>query len=169
MTTMASPPKTGLSALIGRLAARLSHLGAGPRSDLRRLRPDGEDRWRTGTFYRLYAEQIASDHGGGASHEQAWAMILSGMARLDHRPGNSAGATLAEHGFSELRFVRLLDADHDHLDSALRAVVSFLASKGTEVNWSDFADLVLSTDSPRRDEVRRRLAAAFYRVLSKKA
>jgi CRISPR type I-E-associated protein CasB/Cse2 len=167
MTATLSPPS--LSGLIAGLAKRLSTMGTGPRAELRRLRADGDDRWRAATFYQLYAERIAPDYAGGAEHERAWAMILSGMARLDHRPGHRAGAVLAEHGFAPLRFVRLLDADADHLDAELRAVISFLAAKGAKVDWTGLADLVLSHASDRRDAVRRRLAADFYRALATKA
>ena len=166
--TTAAPPVAGLASLIGKLAARLGHLGTGPLAELRRLRADAEDRWRTAAFYRLYVELIAPDHPGGEEHERRWAMILSGMTRLPHQPGRNAGSTLAEHGLAERRFVRLLDADAQHLASELRSIVSFLAAKGGSANWTDLADLVLSADSERRDGVRRRLAAAYYRTLARK-
>lgn len=148
---------------------RIHHLGTGPRAELRRLRADADDRWRSPAFYRIYADTASPSQAGASEHERRWAMILAGMARLDHRSGQNAGATLAEHGFAEKRFVRLLDADDDHLASDLRAAVSFLAAKGAYVNWADLADLVTSTGGERHDEVRRRLAAAYYRTLAKKA
>ena len=165
--TTAAPPVAGLASLIGGLAARLDHLGTGPLAELRRLRADAEDRWRTAAFYRLYVELIAPDHAGGDEHERRWAMILSGMTRLPHQPGRNAGSTMAEYDLAERRFVRLLDADAEHLASELRGIVSFLAAKGTSANWTDLADLVLSVDSERRDGVRRRLASAFYRTPAK--
>lgn len=96
-------------------------------------------------------------------------MILSGLARLDHHSGSNIGAALAEHGISERRLVRLLDADDDHLASELRSAVAFLASKGASANWINLADLVLSCGSERHDDVRRSIAAAYYHILTKKA
>ena len=161
-------PALGLRPLIGRVAKRLEHLGAGPLAELRRLHADAEDRWRSPTFYRIYADTVAPTYAGSPEHERRWAMILAGMARLVHRSGHGAGATLAEHGFAEKRFVRLLDADDDHVASDLRTAVSFLASKGAFVNWADLADLILSTGGDRHDQVRRGIAAAYYRTLAKK-
>lgn len=164
----AAEPVTGLRPLIDRLAKRLKHLGTGPRAELRRLRADTEDRWRSPAFYRIYADTVAPTHAGHDEHERRWAMILSGMVRVEHRSGLGAGAVLAEHGFAEKRFVRLLDADDDHVASDLRTAVSFLAAKGASVNWADLSDLILSTGGDRHDQVRRGLAAAYYRILAKK-
>ena len=167
MSTTVPPPASSLPSLIGTLAKRVSVMGNGPAADLRRLRADADDRWRSATFYRLYTDTIAPQHSGGPEHEQNWAMLLAGLARLKHASGRNAGATLADNGFSERRFVRLLDADDDHLPSELRATVSFLAAKGATVNWIDLADLVLSQATDRRDAVRRTIAAAYYRALAK--
>jgi CRISPR type I-E-associated protein CasB/Cse2 len=164
--TASPPPTTGLAALIGRLAGRLAALGTGPRADLRRLRADATDRWRSAAFYRIYADAISPDQTGDDEHQRRWAMILAGMTKLDHHFGCNAGAALADNGFSERRLVRLLDADQDHLAAELRALVSFLAAKGAAVNWTDLADLVLSCGGERHDAVRRRLAAAYYRTIS---
>ena len=167
MSTTASHPATNLPSLIGTLAKRLSVMGNGPAAELRRLQADADDRWRSATFYRLYADTISPLHSGSGEHERHWAMILAGLARLQHAPGVRAGATLADNGFAERRFVRLLDADDDHLPTELRATVSFLAAKGATVNWTDLADLVLSQATDRRDLVRRTIAAAYYRALAK--
>lgn len=167
MSTTASPPDISLASLIGALAKRLAHLGNGPCAELRRLRADADDRWRSATFYRIYADTIAPQHTGTEQHESQWAMILAGLARLPHQSGKNVGATLAEHGFSERRVVRLLDADDDHLPTELRATVSFLTAKGSAVNWISLADLVLSNGTDRRDDVRRKIAAAYYRSLAK--
>jgi len=166
IATASPPSSTGLAALVGRIAGRISALGTGPRAELRRLRADATDRWRSATFYRIYADAIAPDHTGDDEHQRRWAMILAGMAQLGHQFGRNAGATLAENGLAERRFVRLLDADPDHLAADLRAVVSFLSAKGATVNWTDLADLVLSCGRERQDEVRRRFAAAYYRTIS---
>ena len=167
MSTLASPPPTtGLASLIGRLAGRIANLGTGPRAELRRLRADAADRWRSAAFYRIYADCIAPEHAGNDEHQRRWAMILAGLAHLDHHGGRNPGETMAENGFSERRLVRLLDADPDHLATDLRAAVAFLASKGASANWIDLADLVLSCGGERHDAVRRRFAAAYYRTLS---
>jgi CRISPR type I-E-associated protein CasB/Cse2 len=158
-------PTTSLASQLGHLAHRLKHLGTGPLAELRRLRADADDRWRSATFYQVYGE-ISPDHAGSEAHERRWAMILAGMATLTHEHGPSLGRALAAAGFAERRLVRLLDADDDHLPSELRAVVSFLASKGSTLDWRDLAALVLSVDAEHRDAVRRRIAAAYFRNLS---
>ena len=155
---MTAPPS--LASLIGRLAARVGSLGAGPRAELRRLHPDASDRWRAETFYRLYAEVIAPEGAGGDLHERRWAILLAGLAGLEHAPGSALGRVLAESGFAPARFTRLLDADDDHLPDQIRAVVSYLGSKGQTVNWTEVAHLLLDGD---RDAVRRRIASTYYR------
>lgn len=172
MTTVASPAAgTGLASLIGRLSTAIRRLTPGPRAELRRLRTDAGDFWRAAAFHRLYLSIIAPDHDGGPEQQRRWAMILSGLARLDHQSGPNIGATLAEHGFSERRLVRLLDADDDHLASELRSAVAFLAGKGASANWINLADLVLSCHSehPNHDKIRRDIASAYYHILTKKA
>lgn len=165
-TTVPPPSTTGLTALIGRLAGRIAALGTGPRAELRRLRADAADRWRSAAFYRIYADCIAPEQSGDDEHQRRWAMILAGMAQLDHQSGRSPGSTLADNGFAERRLVRLLDADPDHLAADLRSAIAFLASKGTGVNWADLALLVLSCGGDDHDAVRRRFAAAYYRTIS---
>jgi CRISPR type I-E-associated protein CasB/Cse2 len=169
ITTELPASSPGLASRISRLAQRLAHLGTGPLAELRRLRADAEDRWRSSAFYQLYVSLIESGVAGDPEErERRWAIIIAGMARLTHQSGRNAGATLAEHGFAERRLVRLLDADEDHLASELRAVVSYLSSKGASVNWTNLADLVISVGTDRQDAVRRTIAAAYYRTLATK-
>jgi CRISPR system Cascade subunit CasB len=89
------------------------------------------------------------------------------MALLEglHAPRARLGAVLAESGFSELRFERLLRAHGEALWDAVRRMAHFLASKAASVNQADIAWLVLSDDRSDAERVRRRLARHFYGAL----
>lgn len=170
MTTIDTTTDSALAALIGTLATRLDNLGTGPRAELRRLRPDAEDRWRSPTFYQFYVTITPDgEHGDDQQrreHQRRWAMILSGLATLPHSRRSSLGKTLAESGFAETRFVRLLDADPALLGDHLRTTVAFLAAKGAEADWCELARLVLSCGGDEHDAVRRRIAQSYYRFLA---
>lgn len=165
MTTTDTTTASSLSALIGDLARRIDNLGTGPQAELRRLRPDADDRWRSPTFYQLYA-LITPDGERSDEHQRRWAMILSGLAHLPHRRRISLGRALAEAGFAEIRLVRLLDAEPDQIADHLRTTVAFLAAKGAEADWCDLALLVLSCGGDEHDAVRRRIAQSYYRFLA---
>jgi CRISPR system Cascade subunit CasB len=89
------------------------------------------------------------------------------MAHLTglHAAGRSLGTALADAGFSELRFVRLLRATDDTLLRLAIEAARFLAAKAQPSNQVDLALLVLSdgwTDASARERVRRQLARGYY-------
>lgn len=159
-------PFADLARVVNALAHRVKHMDSGSLAELRRLiRNEGEGRWRSATFYRLHAELISE--GGNETREQRWALLLAGMAALPHQPGQFLGAVLAQAGFAERRFVRLLDADAEHIASELRGMVSFLASRGLAIDWADAARLVHSIDADDGGHaVRRSIASAYYAKLN---
>jgi CRISPR type I-E-associated protein CasB/Cse2 len=156
---------------LGRLIASLAHTiaesGAGLPAELRRLDPGAADRWQSPGFYRLFTGLIAPDHGWGDDHQRRWAMVLSGMAHLSHRPGLKPGVLLAETQYAERRFARLLSADESHLGDELRAAVAFLKARdGRGVDWVNLSRLVLSRpEKDDYDRCRREFADDYFRNL----
>lgn len=156
----------GLAAAIARVAHALAReLPPGDVAALRRLDPHDPS---SPAFYRTLAACVEPHYplpAGGAARDEAerrWAVILSGMARLEHRPRRRLGHGAAEAGLAEMRFLRLLRDGGDTLGATVRAVVHFLASKDEPVDWLDLARLVLSEGHDWGESVRRSLARDFY-------
>jgi CRISPR system Cascade subunit CasB len=156
-----------LARLIGALALCLSRMGNGPLAELRRMDPSDPS---GGAFWGVLFDLVEPAHNldaapGRDEQERRWAVILRAMAHLPHQSGARLGDALAESGFSELRFVRLLRSRGPELADAVRQMVAFLASKGAHVDHADTARLVLFQDEPRDEEVRRDLARRYYAQL----
>ncbi len=153
-------------------AFRIS-LSNGEIASLRRLSPQDPAH---PAFFRLAARflepagHLPSDGPWRDLAERRWACVVNGLALLGdlHRPGASLGEALAESGFSELRFVRLLRAQDAALWDAIRSVARFLISKGQPADWSDPALLVFSDGADWAESIRRRIARRYYATLSKK-
>lgn len=162
------PEEGSLTQTIQEIWQRLTLLGAGSLAELRRLRPDGRDCWRSPTFWRLYVELIAPHRIHDEEHQRRWAMIVSGMVHLGHKKGWKVGQALAEAGYSERRLARLLSADEMHLPADLRAGIVYLASKqGIGVDWTDLATLILTRPGSKEYEAcRRRIAEDYFRNTS---
>jgi CRISPR system Cascade subunit CasB len=142
-------------------------MGSGPLAELRRMDPSDPS---GGAFWGVLFDLVEPAHNlelppGRDEQERRWAVILRAMATLEHRAGAPLGDALAESGFSELRFVRLLRSRGPELADAVRQMVAFLASKGAHVDHADTARLVLFQDEPRDEEVRRDLARRYYAQL----
>ncbi len=154
-----------LRSLVNRLAHALAReLPPGDLAALRRSSPEAP----SAAFWKVAASLLgeALPEGGAARDEaeRSWAAILAGMALTEglHRPGRRAGAALAEAGYSELRFERLLRARGSQLLAALRGAAQYLASKAVPLDWSDLAGLVLSEGGPSEEQTRRGLARSYY-------
>ncbi|MFW5846495.1 MAG: type I-E CRISPR-associated protein Cse2/CasB [Planctomycetota bacterium] len=154
-TTAAAPES--LASRLAELAGLIERSDPGTRAALRRADPRTEHGWRSGAFYRLTAGLDPQPW-----QEPAWAVLLAGMACIEHVPkGPPFGALLAEHAVSELRLARLLGADRQQLPTQVRSLVHLLQSKGvTRCDWYQPAQLVLF-DS---EAARRQIARAFYRT-----
>ena len=155
-----------------------------PKGDLTALRRDGGA--RSPTFYKVAARLLSEvldeyrSETALVAAERQWAMLVHLLACTggQHRVGAaSLGAVLAQAGLAEARFLRLLRAEGDSLDSASRAALAPLVQQALTFDPLDLAALVL-TAAPNartaaslhyedRDSVRRRIARDFYRAEAK--
>lgn len=165
--------ENGPTAVVSSIAwAIKNHLGTGAVASLRRLVPEDPV---NPAFFRIAAQYLepGGHVSGEGSHrdllEARWSCIIGGLAILGnlYQPGKSLGEALADAGFSELRFVRLLKSQNAGLWDATRRVASFLSSKGQTVDWADMASLVLSDGTDKADSVRRHIARRYYAKLLK--
>lgn len=149
---------------------RPNQLSAGDLAELRRIRPSEP---YTPTLWRiLMNHDIDSDWGEGAwreEREKRWATIFMGMAHTidQHDFDTSLGTALAEAGWSEVRFARLMEQRGDDLAYEVRRLAKYLSSKSQDVNWADIAELVLDQDADWAESQRRRIARDYYRTLNR--
>ena len=99
--------------------------------------------------------------------ERLWAALLQGMAMTAglHIPNARLGRALVQAGWSELRFVRLMQARGDVLVKEVRRLASFLSSKSQTVDWSDIAQLLFNQEGEWAERHRRRIARDYYKTL----
>jgi CRISPR system Cascade subunit CasB len=160
-----SPP---LSSIIGRLAAVISseNFPTGDRAALKRLTPGKSPPL---TAYR-FAFRYLPD--GWEKQESTWMSIVAGLALMcptPHRKDRPAGRALAEAGYSEARFERLLAAEGEVLQTLTLRAARFLAAKGESTNWVDLAELLLGKRGGEAGEnLRLRLARDYYYNLREK-
>jgi len=102
--------------------------------------------------------------------ERRWATLFMGMAHCSglHSYDTSLGEALAEAGWSELRFVQLMRAKEETLETHLRRVAQFLASKNQEANWTDVASLLFYQTGKAGEKVRLSVSRTYYSKLYKK-
>ena len=164
---------------IGTLVGRIAHaiergLTPGDVADLRRARP--EEPGSPG-FWKVVVHDLepagALPPGGPARDEaeRRWASILFGLAHMGglNQPQARLGRALAEAGFSELRFARLLGSRGEALLDAVRTTARYLAAKGQPADWADAARLVLAETGPAAERFRRQLARDYYRTVNLEA
>ena len=182
MTVAAPPPPAdpvtkAVDSLIHALTPE--RLGTGPLAELRRMEP------ATGllppAFWKLLIEHVPDDLRQGTEAEQAeaeraWAVIIHGMALMapePHRSGTSAGTVLAETGYSEPRFVRLLRAEGEGFAKEVQTACRWLATKAERINWRKFTFFLLSRLHPRfssddnRKNQTHHLARAYFSAPAK--
>lgn len=159
------------SQAVGRAAAMLhpesGRLSNGDRAALRRIDPDTPV---TPTLWKVLfdlEQDEAPDWIGQKKWEQRWATLLMGMAHCAglHDYDVSLGRALAEAGWSETRFVRLLEADGNTLPVLLRRMAQYLASKQQPANWDDVRRLLFVQSGEVAEDVRLRIARSYYRTL----
>ena len=167
-------PKVDRRGLINRLAkAMTTRLSPGDVAKLRRLEPSTpltSSFWWIMSGYVEPAGVLPESETYLEKHENMWATVLSGMAIMqgNHASGRRLGQALAQAGYSELRFVRLMRADSDQLQDLVRTTARYLGSKAEKVDWYDFYDLIFSEGTDWAERVRRRIARDYYRNLSSK-
>lgn len=159
------------SQAVGRAAAMLhpetGSLPTGDRAALRRIDPDTPV---TPTLWKVLfdLEQDGSPTWiGQTKWEQRWATLLMGMAHCAglHDYDVPLGQALATAGWSETRFVRLLEADDETLPVLLRRMAQYLASKQQLANWDDVRVLLFYQSGDTAEDVRLNIARSYYRTL----
>lgn len=120
-------------------------------------------------FYRLTAH-LLDEHMPEVgplrdAYESRWVVIASAMASAKGLPesGPPLGEALAKAGVSEMRVVRLLEAEPGQLPDLIRHAVQQLTQKGQAFDPIDLAYLVLSAGTDRARRPRRSIARDFYR------
>ena len=168
-----------MSRSFGQVIAAISHnldpelIGTGQFAEMRRMAwnefPSG--------FWHFYFRHVPRQHREPYGRPRpdvdlAWATVLRAMAeagKKPHDPNAYFGAMLAELGYSEQRFVRLLRAQGEDLGREMRVVAAWLARAGQRVNWLKPAELLmgrigrgLNIQPP--DAVVHSLARDYFRV-----
>lgn len=158
--------------VVHRLAGLLVHghsgITAGDVASLRRMMPSQP----TAAFFKLAGialeDVLTGDARRREEEETRWATIVVGLAILGrlHKSHVRLGRALAEAGFSELRFSRLLRAGPEQLVDELPTLARFLAAKGVEVNWAGAARLLLYSGRKNEESERRAIARDYYRSVA---
>lgn len=160
----------GLSSTVHAIASYLNRdeyeggISTGDLAQLRRIDPDEP---YTPALWRILLEYVPDDDKLSGERERRWAILLMAMATCAglHDPSTDFGTALAEAGWSELRFVRLLEARGDSLDKQLRRLAQYLASKDQPANWADAAWLLFVQEGEHAADTRQRIARSYYRRL----
>ena len=160
-------PSQAVGRAAGMLHPETGRLPNGDRAALRRIDPDTPV---TPTLWKVLLELDqgdAPDWIGQTKWEQRWATLLMGMAHCAglHDYNVPLGQALAEAGWSETRFVRLLEADDETLPVLLRRMAQYLASKQQPANWDDVRQLLFVQSGEAAEDVRLRIARPYYRTL----
>lgn len=163
--TNATPAdRSSLRSVIGSIAHAMEHtMSSGDLAELRRISPDQP---YTPALWKVLVSIEDDTFTHGDAREQQWAALLMAMASgAKHDPSKRFGHVLAEHGWSELRFVRLMRARDTRLVEELRRLAQYLASKGASVDWTGAANLLFNQTGQWAEEYRRRIARDYYRSL----
>lgn len=159
--------------IVGKTATMMQQEGAlstGEIADLRRISPDQPF---TPALWRLLMMLDLDESPDWIRQEQwerRWATLFMGMAHCSglHSYDTSLGEALAEAGWSELRFVQLMRANDETLETHLRRVAQFLASKNQEANWTDVARLLFFQTGEAGEKVRLSVSRTYYSKLYSK-
>ncbi len=157
-----------IRSVVGKIAYAMEHhLSNGDLAQLRRTSPENP---YTPALWKVLLSYVPESWTKGSRQDEKecrWAAILQGMAMTVglHSPSTPLGYALAQAGWSDLRFVRLMQARGDSLVKEVRRLASFLASKSQPADWSDIAQLLLNQDGEWAERHRRRIARDYYRAL----
>ena len=163
--------------LLGRTVGKLnrifdgeSGLSTGDMAELRRVEPDEP---YTPALWKLMVDLDLEQTPGWLSSEERetrWAALMMGMAMNAglHDYQTPLGDALAEAGWSELRFVRLLRARGTRLVEEVRRMAQYLGSKDQRADWTDVGRLLFSQQGDAADSYRRDIARKYYRALYRK-
>lgn len=142
-------------------------LSTGDMAELRRVDPEEP---YTPALWKLMLDFDLTETPGWldqTERETRWAALLMGMAMNAglHDYGSPLGEALAEAGWSELRFVRLLRSRDKRLFEELRRMAQYLGSKDQAADWTDVGRLLFSQEGEIADSHRRDIARDYYRAL----
>lgn len=153
-------------------------IGTGGMAELRRM--EASDGFLPATFWRLLFRAVPDEIRGSApSHDRAWALLIHTMALIGPKPHATDarfGQALAETGYSEARFVRMLRTDDHTFEKDLRASATWLADYGKRIDCRGLARFILSKSqgfqqgfglSPSHET--HRLARDYFGVSSSRA
>ena len=153
--------------IVGSIAGMLKQQGALSSGEMAELRRISQDQPFTPALWRLLIMLNLTEPPSWISQnewERRWATLFMGMAHCAglHNYSISLGAALAEAGWSELRFVQLMRAKDETLETHLRRVAQFLASKNQEANWTDVARLQFFQSSDAGERIRLSISRDYY-------
>lgn len=159
--------------IVGKISVMMQKEGAlstGDMADLRRISPDQPF---TPALWRILLMYDLDNPPGWISREtweRRWATLLMGMAHCAglHNYDISLGRALADAGWSELRFVQLMRATDETLETYLRRVAQFLSGKNQEANWTDVARLLFYQSGDASEKIRLSISRDYYSRLYKK-
>ncbi len=166
--TSSSAVDITMDSVIGKMAYAVDYaLSTGDVAQLRRISPSAPYTpalWKVLLMYVPEAWIAGLDRD---AKEQQWAVLLMALAtaRGSHNTRVSLGQALAHAGWSELRFVRLMQARNEALFMEVRRVASFLASKAQAADWGDVAKILLNQEGDWAERHRRRVARDYYRSI----
>jgi CRISPR system Cascade subunit CasB len=153
-------------------ATRTGQLSNGDLAALRRISPRAPITpalWRVLHHFEIADAPYATSEQEQADYERKWAVLLMGMAHCagmhdGSKDGVSFGRALAEAGWSEQRFVQLLETPPDRLGVQIRRVAQFLAAKNQSADWSGVYWL-LFLKGEKAEKTRLGLARSYYGTL----
>jgi CRISPR system Cascade subunit CasB len=153
-------------------ATKTGQLSSGDLAALRRISPRSPITpalWRVLHHFEIADAPYATSKEEQAAYERKWAVLLMGMAHCagmhdGSKDGVSFGRALAEAGWSEQRFVQLLETPPDRLGVRIRRVAQFLAAKNQSADWSGVYWL-LFLKGEKADKTRLGLARSYYGTL----
>ena len=157
-----------IHSVVGKIAyAMENHLSNRDLAQLRRASPAEP---YTPALWKVLLTYVPPSWTGGSKQdekERLWAHLLQGMAMTAglHSQGTPLGWALAQAGWSELRFVRLMQARGDGLAKEIRRLASFLSSKSQTADWLDIAQLLFNQEGERAERHRRHIARNYYQAL----
>lgn len=161
-----------LRSAVGKMALAVDsgdYLDSGDVAELRRISPDQPVTpalWKLIIDLELEGSPYWLDR---ETREDRWATLAMGLASAPglHNYDTPLGEALAESGWSELRFVRLVRASGEHLTEEVRRMAKFLASKDQEADWTDVGHLLFSQTGDPAESYRRQVARDYYSALQR--
>lgn len=139
-------------------------ISTGDLAELRRVDPSSPF---TPALWKILLNFVADHDKLSPEQERRWAMLLMAMGTCAglHDSNTPFGKALAQAGWSELRFVRLMEARGDSLTKEVRRLAQYLASKNQSADWSDAAWLLFVQDGDKAEDIRQNIARDYYKQL----